>query len=284
MILKLEHRAPIDAGGLIAFFAARAVPGVEEVDGGAYRRSLRLPGGPAVIELRAKRGSVVARLLASDPGDRGAAQVAAQRLFDLDAEPDAIQAALGRDDLLGPRVRANPGCRVPGHPDPGELAIRAVIGQQVSLRAAATIAARLVAAYGEPLPRPVRGVTHLFPAPAVLAELRPDSLPMPGSRARALISLAAALVSGELVLDPAADRAATRERLLELSGIGPWTAAYVEMRALGDRDAFLPTDLGVRRALERLGRDGDPASAARLAERWRPYRAYAVQHLWSTLN
>jgi AraC family transcriptional regulator of adaptative response / DNA-3-methyladenine glycosylase II len=282
--VKLGYRAPLDAGGLIAFFAGRAVPGIEHVDGGMYRRSLRLPHGPAVIELCEADGVVAARLLLSHDDDRDAAEAAARRLLDLDAEPEAIGSALGGDRLVGPLVRASPGRRVPGHPDPDELAIRAVIGQQVSLAAAATIAGRLVAAYGEPLEQPRGAVTHLFPVPAAIAALRPEDLPMPRSRGGALIGLAAALASGDLVLDPAADPGAVRERLLALPGIGPWTVAYIEMRALGNRDAFLPSDLGVRRALERLGEPADPAATARLGERWRPYRAYALQHLWSTLN
>ncbi len=284
MEFELDYRAPLDAEGLLAFFAARAVPGVEQVEGGVYRRSLRLDGGPALIELRPNAGLVHASLRLAADADRPAAEVAARRMLDLDADPTAVRDALGVDPLVGPLVRANPGRRVPGHPDPNELAIRAVIGQQVSLAAAATIAGRLVAAHGKPLAPPVGPVTHLFPAPAALAELRPEDLPMPRARARALIGLANALAAGDLLLDRAGDPAEMRGRLLALPGIGPWTAAYVEMRALGNRDAFLPTDLGVRRALERLGEPGDPGAASRLAERWRPYRAYAVQYLWSTLN
>jgi AraC family transcriptional regulator of adaptative response / DNA-3-methyladenine glycosylase II len=221
--------------------------------------------------------------LASD-GDRSAAEAATRALLDLDADPEHVSATLVGDPLLGPLVRANPGCRVPGHVDPNELAIRAVIGQQVSLAAARTVTARLVAAHGELLPEPLGAVTHLFPAPETLADLDPDDLPMPRSRGRSLIALAAALAGGELVLDPAADLDVIRERLLAMPGIGPWTAAYIEMRALGNGDAFLASDLGVRHALERLGEGGDPATATRLGERWRPYRAYALQHLWSTLN
>ena len=198
--------------------------------------------------------------------------------------PSRVLEALGPDPLIGDAVRAAPGRRVPGHPDPGELAIRAVIGQQVSIAAAATVAGRLVTEFGEPLAEPLDGITHLFPAPAALAALAPESLPMPRARGRALIGLAAALASGDLELAPGADPGAARERLIALPGIGPWTADYVAMRALGDRDAFLASDLGVRRALERLGEDGSPTRAAELAERWRPYRAYALQHLWSTLE
>jgi AraC family transcriptional regulator of adaptative response / DNA-3-methyladenine glycosylase II len=168
---------------------------------------------------------------------------------------------------------------VPGTPDPAELTVRAVIGQQISVAGAATIAGRLVADYGKALARPIKNVTHLFPSPSALAEADPDRLAMPGSRRRALRALAAALASGELRLEGGADRDQVRERLLALPGIGRWTTEYVAMRALGDADAFLPADLGIRRSLARLGQDGRPAAAARLAERWRPYRAYAFQHL-----
>jgi AraC family transcriptional regulator of adaptative response / DNA-3-methyladenine glycosylase II len=265
MEVELRHRPPIDAQALLRFLGDRAVPGVEEVREGSYRRSLRSASGSAVIEIRVADGVMLSNH-----------EAAARAVFDLDADPAAIAAALGPDPLIGERVRANPGLRVPGHPDPAELAIRAVIGQQVSVAAARTIAGRLVAEYGEPLKRPVGSVTHLFPTPAVLATLAPAELPMPRARARALTGLAAALAAGEVVLD--------RDGLLALPGIGPWTASYVAMRALGDPDAFLPTDLGVRRALERLGADGSPAAAEAIAERWRPYRAYALQHLWTTLN
>jgi AraC family transcriptional regulator of adaptative response / DNA-3-methyladenine glycosylase II len=180
-------------------------------------------------------------------------------------------------------VRGAPGRRVPGHVDAHELAIRAVLGQQVSLAGAATLASRLAADYGEPLERPMGAVTHVFPTAGVLAELDPARLAMPAARARALLALATALEYGELVLDPGADREVARERLLALPGIGPWTADYIAMRALRDPDAFLSTDLGVRHALERLGHDGRPANALRLAESWRPYRAYALQHLWGSL-
>ncbi|MET0128839.1 MAG: AlkA N-terminal domain-containing protein [Solirubrobacterales bacterium] len=284
MIAELRPRPPFEPAALIGFLGRRAVPGIEErADDGAYRRSLRLAGGPATVELRPGDGVVQARFELARTADRPEAEAAARALLDLAADPGAIVAALGDDELLGPLVRANPGLRLPGHPDPAELAARAVIGQQVSVSAARTIAGRLVAAHGEPLARPLGGVTHLFPTPAALARLGDDALPMPRSRARALAGLAGALAAGELVLDRA-DPAAVRARMLALPGIGPWTATYVEMRALGNRDAFLATDLGVRRALEGLGLDGSPRAAEELAERWRPYRAYALQHLWTTLD
>jgi AraC family transcriptional regulator of adaptative response / DNA-3-methyladenine glycosylase II len=282
--IELTYRSPLDLDALIRFLALRAVPGVEQVTGGAYRRSLRLAGGPGVIELRPGGDNVKARLLLASEADRPAAEAAARALLDLNADPEPIAAALGDDPLLEDLVRANPGRRVPGCVDPSELAIRAVIGQQISLVAAKTLAGRLVAAHGEPLPEPVGAVTHLFPSPASIAALAAPDLPMPRSRGRALIALATALAAGELVLGPGADLDASREALLALPGIGPWTTSYIEMRALGNGDAFLVSDLGLRHALERLGEDGDPAAATRLGERWRPYRAYALQHLWATLE
>jgi AraC family transcriptional regulator of adaptative response / DNA-3-methyladenine glycosylase II len=282
-VLRLGYRAPLDGDGLVAFLARRAVPGVEEVVDGAYRRSLRLPHGAGTVELRPAGGHVEARLWLDDPRDAAAAVERLRALLDLDADPDAIVGGLGPDPVLGGLVRAAPGRRVPGHVDGAELAVRAVLGQQVSLAGAATLAARLVATHGEPLARPLGTVTHLFPSAEALAEADPASLAMPAARRRALLALAAALAGGELALDPGTDRDEARRRLLALPGIGPWTASYVAMRALRDPDAFLAGDLGVRHALERLGHDGRPAAATRLAERWRPYRAYAVQHLWSTL-
>lgn len=287
--LALPYRAPCDVAGLVEFFAARAVPGIEEVIGAVYRRSLRLPGGGAVVALAPGDGDgdgddkVEARLWLDDPRDLGAAVAACRRLLDLDTEPGPIAAALAGDSVIGSIVQATPGRRVPGHFDPSELAIRAVLGQQVSLAGAATLAARLVVAYGEPLAKPSGSVTHLFPTAIALAQADPQELAMPGSRRRALIGLAAALAGGDLVLEHGVSGEEIERRLLALPGIGPWTVAYIAMRALGDPDAFMPTDLGVRHALERLGYDGRPPGAIRLAERWRPYRAYATQHLWAYL-
>jgi AraC family transcriptional regulator of adaptative response / DNA-3-methyladenine glycosylase II len=226
---------------------------------------------------------VQARFWLDDLRDLAAAVGRCRALLDLDSDPIAVLEALGPDPMIGPLIRAAPGRRVPGHVDGHELSIRAVLGQQVSLTGAATLAGRLVAKYGEPLRRPVGGVTHLFPSAAALAEVRPQHLPMPVARRRALTGLARALASGEIVLDGGADRAEARRRLADLPGVGPWTVAYIAMRALRDPDAFLASDLGVRKALEQFGHDGSPAAATRLAERWRPYRAYALAHLWAAL-
>jgi AraC family transcriptional regulator of adaptative response / DNA-3-methyladenine glycosylase II len=282
--LRLPYLAPCDVAGLVRFFAARAVPGVEQVDGDTYLRSVRLASGPGVVALRAGDEHVEATLRLKDPGDLDEAVAACRRLLDLDTDPAPIVEALRGDELIGTIVRATPGRRVPGVVDPDELAVRAVLGQQVSLAGAATLAARLVKAYGEPLEHPVGAVTHLFPSAAALAGADPDQLAMPWSRRRALIGLAAALADRAVVLDTGAMPLDEIEhRLLALPGIGPWTVAYIAMRALRDADAFMPTDLGVRHGLERLGRDGGPAGASAVAEGWRPYRAYATQHLWAQL-
>jgi AraC family transcriptional regulator, regulatory protein of adaptative response / DNA-3-methyladenine glycosylase II len=281
--VELPYRAPMDAEGVIAYLARRAIRGVEEIVDGQYRRSVRLPRGAGILELAPGDGLIRARFQLDNAADEPIAVERSRVLFDLDAEPQVVFDALEPDPLIGPLIRANPGRRVPGHVDPDEIAFRAVLGQQVSLAGAATLAGRLVADYGEPLRSPLGSVSHLFPTARALASADPERLPMPASRRRALIGLAEALDRGTLVLGSAIDLTEARKRLLELPGIGPWTADYVALRALRDPDAFLPSDLGLRRALERLGLDGSPANAARLAEHWRPYRAYALMHLWATL-
>ncbi len=282
--LRLPYRAPFDADGLLAFLALRAVPGLEEVRAGAYRRSLRLPHGGGTVELRPVDGHVSARYRLDDLRDLAAAMQRSRALLDLDSDPHSVVEVLGQDPRLGALVRETPGRRVAGHVDPHELAIRAVLGQQVSLRGARTLAARLLGSCGEPLRRPLGTVTHSFPTAQALAHTDPDRLAMPRARRRGLLSLAAALARGELALDAGADRAQARRRLLALPGIGPWTSEYIAMRALRDPDAFPASDLGVRHALQRLGHDGRPAAAAKLAESWRPYRSYAVAHLWASLH
>ena len=282
--LRLPYRAPLDGDGLVAFLARRAVPGVEEAADGAYRRSLRLPHGEGTVELRPAEGHVRAVFRMHDLRDLAAAVQRSRLLLDLDSDPEAVAEILGGDSLLGPLVRANPGKRVAGCVDGDELAVRAVLGQQVSVGTAATLAGRLVQAYGTPLERPLGAVTRMFPSPDELVDAHLAGIGMPRSRRDALRHLSRALADGEIALDAGADREEARRRLLALQGIGSWSATYVAMRALRDPDAFLATDLGVRRALEQLGEDGRPSSAARVAEQWRPYRSYAVQHLWAKLS
>jgi AraC family transcriptional regulator of adaptative response / DNA-3-methyladenine glycosylase II len=255
---------------VLRFLAARAIPGLEDVAGPVYRRSLEVGHRATVVEIGADG------IRANGPD----ALARCRRLLDLDADTAAIDAHLGRDPLLAPLVRRRPGLRVPRATDGFELAVRAIIGQQVTLAAARHIGARLTAVYGRPLAEPSGAVTHLFPSPSALAEADSLELRLPRARAGALRALARAVLDGDLDLSPGADRAAATRALLELPGIGPWTASYVAMRALGDSDAFPPGDAAVRRALERLGQDGRPAAAQRLAEGWRPWRSYALMHLW----
>ena len=289
--VRLPYRPPIDLDRMLGFLAARAIPGVESVANGRYRRTLVLPIGTGILSVGAGEGYIDCELQLEDLRDLTAAVQRCRRLLDLDADPAAVTAALAASGpVLGPLALASPGRRVPGHVDGNELALRAVLGQQVSVAAARRLGARLVAAYGKPLERPEGTLTHCFPTAETLAAADPATLPMPRTRAAALTGLAAALASGDLSLDPGADRDRAETQLLALPGIGPWTAAYIRMRALSDPDAFLPGDVGVLDALGRLGggvsgpRAHASRQAAELAEGWRPWRSYAVQHLWASLE
>ncbi len=279
--VDISYRPPFPVQEMFGFLAARAVKGVEEGDRDYYRRALTLANGAGVVTVRQGTPRTLScRFLLDDSRDLAAAVQKVERLFDTGADPLAIGEVLGADRLIGDEVVNHPGRRVPGHVDGSELAIRAVLGQQVSIEAARTIAARLSSLYGRRLATPVGTVCQEFPSAAAIAALRADEVPVPRARARALVELAGALTHG-LCLDPPADDDAVEVQLLAIPGIGPWTAAYVRMRALGDRDAFMASDLGVRRALEQLGRYGNVRQVRDLAEGWRPYRAYALQYLWS---
>ena len=284
MEIRLARRSPFAFGELLRFLGPRAIPGVEEVVGDTYRRSLLLPHGPGVVDVTDDGTAVRCRLALADPRDLGPAVARVRRLLDLDADPVAVDDALGRDPVLGPLVRGMPGRRAPGAVDGAELAIRAVIGQQVSVVAARTIAGRLAAAHGTPLATPSGGLTHLFPEPARIAGAPDASLPMPASRRRTVRALAAALADRSLVLDAGADREVALARLRAVPGIGPWTAGYVALRALGDPDVLLADDLGVRRAARGLGLPDDPAALTARAGGWRPWRSYATHHLWASLG
>ena len=281
--LRLAYRQPADLRGVLDFLALRAVPGIEEVDGDTYRRSLTLPHGTGVAELTPRDGFVQATLWLADPRDLTAAVARCRRVLDLDADPQAVDDLLGADPALGPLVAAHPGRRVPGTVDGDELAVRGVLGQQISVLAARTVAGRLVAEHGKPLDAPVGAVTHAFPAASVLASVDPSTFPMPRSRQRTLHELTSRLADCSLRLDPGVDRDEAERQLLDVPGIGPWTARYVRMRALADPDVFLPTDLGVKHAMAGLGLPSDPRAVAEQAENWRPWRSYALLHVWSTL-
>jgi AraC family transcriptional regulator of adaptative response / DNA-3-methyladenine glycosylase II len=291
--LRLPCRTPFSPSSVLDFLGQRALPGVESLDGTTYRRSLRLPHGHGVVALTAPEANgaggpayVEGELQLSDLRDLTTAVSRCRQLLDLDADPVAVADALRGDPLLGPVIERDPGRRVPGAADGFELAVRAVIGQQVSVAGARTVAGRLVTAAGDALPDADADgdVTHLFPTPAALMELAerdPGAFAMPSGRRRALVALAAAVDAGDVVIDPGADPAELRRSLVALPGIGPWTAEYVAMRALRDPDAFMPTDLGIRRGAAALGLPDDPASLAALTEGWRPWRSYAMVHLWS---
>jgi AraC family transcriptional regulator of adaptative response / DNA-3-methyladenine glycosylase II len=285
--LDLAVRHPFDAAALFAFLAARAVPGIEHWDGAVYHRTLGLPRGHGVAEVWAStrhddrsRPVVRARARLEDWRDVGPAVRRLRRLLDLDADPVAVDGVLSEDPVLAPVVGSSPGRRAPGAVDPFEIAVRGVIGQQISVAGARTVTGRIVAVAGEPLRinGGVDALTHVFPGPEALASIDHDHLPMPATRRRTIVGLAERVADGTVVLDDGADRGAIEYGLLAVPGVGPWTAGYVLMRGLGDPDVFLPTDLGVRAGLRALGVD-----AAR-AERWRPWRSYALHHLWGLLK
>jgi AraC family transcriptional regulator of adaptative response / DNA-3-methyladenine glycosylase II len=292
--LRLPCRRPFSPASVLDFLGARALPGVESLEGAAYRRTLRLPHGHAIVTLAAaSTGGEAGRdgpayvdgdLMLSDLRDLTTAVSRCRQLLDLDADPVAVWEALRDDPLVGRVVENDPGRRVPGAADGFELAVRAVIGQQVSVSGARTVAGRLVRAAGDALPQLDGTLTHLFPTPTALAELAerdPAAFAMPAGRRRALVALANAVDNGQVVIDPGADPVELRRSLVRLPGIGPWTAEYVAMRALRDPDAFMPTDLGIRRAARAVGLPDDPAHLIAATESWRPWRSYAMVHLWS---
>jgi AraC family transcriptional regulator of adaptative response / DNA-3-methyladenine glycosylase II len=273
--LELSTAAPFAADHLASFLAARAVPGVEAWDGETYHRTLRLPHGHGVARLRiSERQPVRARLELEDERDRDAAAARLRRLLDLDAVSAVIDTVLSADPTLAPLIGITPGLRLAGSVEPFETAIKAVVGQQISVAGARTVTGRIVAGVGETIRIAGGPVSHLFPSPAALAAIDPALLPMPASRRRTIIELARRVAEGRIDLRPDTDRDTTAAALLDVPGIGPWTVGYVRMRGLGDPDVFLPTDLGVKIGLQRLGID--PGHA----ERWRPWRSYALHHVW----
>jgi AraC family transcriptional regulator, regulatory protein of adaptative response / DNA-3-methyladenine glycosylase II len=279
LVCELSYRPPLDWDALLDFVAGRASRGVEARDGSRYLRTVAFgahrgwitvepsPGAPALrVTLAAALLPVLMPTLAR-----------VKRLFDLAAEPQQIAAH------LGPLAAARPGLRVPGAFDGFEVAVRAVLGQQVSVAAASTLASRLTAAFGEPIETPVASLTHLPPTAAQVAGLEPTALAsigIPAARARSIVALAGAVAREEISLEPGAEIGATMARLKALPGIGEWTAQYIAMRALAWPDAFPHTDLGIQKALE----ETDPRRVLHIAEAWQPWRAYAAMHLWRLLE
>ncbi len=283
--VRLPVRQPFAAEAVMGFIGERAIRGTESWDGVTYRRSLDLPGGPGVVSLVANDDHVAARLTLTSWGDLAAAVQRIRRLLDLDADPTAVDEALGRDLVMRPLVTAVPGRRSPASVDAFETAVRAVIGQQVSVAGARTVAGRIVEAVGTPIDAidapidtPIDAVNRLFPRPEQLLAAPDEAFSMPHARRDTIRRLADAVLTGDVELHVGADPIVARRQLLALRGVGPWTADYVVMRGLGHPDMFLDADLGVRYALVALGVDADHAHG------WAPWRSYAVHHLWASLS
>jgi AraC family transcriptional regulator of adaptative response / DNA-3-methyladenine glycosylase II len=281
--LRLPYRPPYDWAGVLAFLARREIPGVESVETGVYRRTISLDGAQGIVEVRPTAEAFLLATITLDRLPALAALAARLRhLFDLDADPEPIAAHLGRDPALARHLAAHPGVRVPGAWDAFELAVRAMIGQQVSVPAASTLAGRLTATFGERLSTPNSGhdLRVLFPDAKRLAHADLSGIGVPRARAAAISSLAAAAMRDPALLRTTNVVAQTVAKLVTLPGIGDWTAAYIAMRALREPDAFPASDLGLLRAMRRHVAKPSPRLFRRRAERWRPWRAYAAMLLW----
>jgi len=281
--ISLAYRPPLDWPRMIAFLQLRAIPGVEIVRHDRYQRLVEIDGQVAEVEvaLVPDRPHLTLRLDTDSPTALRSIAARARRLFDLDADPLRITADLQQSEILAPLVTARPGLRVAGAWDPFEVAVRAVLGQQVSVRAATTLARRLVETQGRAHAGSRSGVTHLFPTPATLAAADLRSIGATRSQQYAIQALAAATVGDERTFDTSDGLDAFIERFCRLPGIGPWTAHYVAMRALREPDAFPAGDLGLRRTLGERGRPLTTAQVEGIAEQWRPWRAYAAMYLWT---
>ena len=284
LTLRLPYRPPLDWSSLLAWLSARILRGVSETTGTAYRRTLRLPNGSGVVSLEPVDSHIRCTLQLEAMADLTSAVRQCRRLLDLDADPLSVSEVLAMDRHMKALVRKRPGLRAPGAVDGTELALQAVLGQQVALGAARTFATRLVTAHGDVIKIADPSLTHLFPTAERLADADLSTLGIPGARQSTVRNLARAIAGGTLSLDPGADRVDVHRQLLAIPGIGEWTAGYIVMRALGDPDTFLPTDLGVKRAAARLGLDGTTRGLAEQAAGWQPWRSYATHHLWATLS
>ena len=284
LTLRLPYRPPLDWSALSAWLRVRALPGVAEVNGRIYRRTLRLPRGAGVVALEPVDTHIQCTLRLESMADLTSAVRQCRRLLDLDSDPLSVVEVLSKDRRLSSVVKKHPGLRAPGAVDGTELAIQAVFGQQVSLAAARTLASRLVTAHGDVIKIADPTLTHLFPHAAAIAEADLARLGVPATRRATLRGLARAVAGGTLALDPGADRNETYQQLLQVPGIGDWTAGYIVMRALGDPDTFLASDLGIKKAGVRLGIGSNPRAISEHAAAWRPWRSYATHQLWATLT
>ncbi|MBA8817528.1 AraC family transcriptional regulator of adaptative response / DNA-3-methyladenine glycosylase II [Microbacterium halimionae] len=281
--LALPYRAPIDLDGLFAWMAARAVAGVEEATPDSFARTLRLPQGTAWFRLERVGDRLGLEAHLTHLGDLSTLVARVRRLFDLDADPIAIDSTLGAHPELAPFVAVTRGIRVPGAVDPHEMLVRAMIGQQISVPAARTALTRLTEALGEDVAE-TAGLTRLFPTMAAIAEHGSEVLRGPGARIRAIVGAARAVVDGELELSSGDESSAQRAALLALPGIGPWTADYVRMRVTGDPDIFLPGDVAVRTGAARVGIPAEAAPLTAWATRLAPWRSYFTAHLWRAVG
>lgn len=280
LALRLPFRPPYEKASLLSFLAARAVPGVEAVEGSTYRRTFALPDGrPAWLSVDLSQEDRARLRLSAFPGSRLLwVTERVTRTFDLDADPRDVDARLSSDPLLSPLVARRPGLRVPGAFDPFEVAVRAVLGQQVSVAAARTLARRIAERHGSPAPWGDRGLSLVFPGAAALAGADLSGLGLTSRRAEAIRALSRAVAEGSLRLEAAPGLV---ERLASLPGLGRWTAEYVALRAVSDPDAFPSGDLVLRRAVSADRRPVPERELTRRAEAWRPFRAYAALHLWA---
>ncbi|MGI8847366.1 MAG: Ada metal-binding domain-containing protein [Candidatus Dormibacteria bacterium] len=280
--VRLRVRPPHDTARLLSFLGTRAIVGIETWDGSIYRRVLRTRGGSAVIELQGGGEAVQLRARVDNVGDLGEVVQRSRHIIDADADPGVIAERLGVDPLLGPSVAAAPGLRLPGAADAFEIMVRAVLGQQVTVAGARTLAGRIVARHGTALAEPHGGITHVFPDAQTLDGAELSGLGLTGRRIDSLHALAAAVTEGKL--DVGGPAAVIDAGLQRLPGFGPWTRSYIAMRALGDPDAFPAGDLGLRRALERAGVHASVRALEERSQAWRPWRAYAALHLWNSLT
>ncbi|MBD8560375.1 DNA-3-methyladenine glycosylase 2 family protein [Pseudomonas lactis] len=284
--MRLAYQPPYDWAAMLGFLSVRAITGLETVVAGVYRRSISVAGIHGWISVEPGAGDwLEVTVDFPEPGAMPEIERRLRRMFDLDAVPEVINAKLAQDPLMAQLVAARPGLRLPGTWDGLELAIRAVLGQQITVVAAIRLAGKLVAQYGQALSTPHAGITHLFPTPEVLAAADLATLGMPKARGRTLSGVAQALLDDPQLFEPKASLQDGVARLVALPGIGEWTAQYIAMRQLREVDAFASGDIGLINALAAL--EGGPVSARQLlarAEAWRPLRAYAAQHLWTSLN
>ncbi len=278
-LFRLRFRPPYAWDSMLRFLAARATPGVEAVEPGLYRRTISFNGSDGYFEVSFDEHahSLAVRVQFADPGSLLFIIERIRAMFDLNADCAKIEHSLKSDPVLAPRIKADPGMRIPGCWNPFELAVRAILGQQVTIKAATGLAARIATTFGRPFSS-ATSLSRLFPSPEILAGTNLANVGMPKSRAETICALSRALCEGQINFERIIDSSAFLDRLLEIPGIGKWTAEYIAMRALGEPDAFPSGDVGLLRALKL-------ANARELelrAEAWRPWRAYAAMYLWNT--